>query len=156
MNIQRLISQKWRPGAAATAGAVATVAYSAAMETDKYVTGNTFNDVKFIQGLLGDTHASSRRISALAWALHFLSGVALGEVYAATAKRFLPGPDWLKGTIFGSAFIIAIWPVTPLVDRYHPMIKNGQLPYLANRKAFLQNVLRHAVFGLTLGLLYRD
>jgi hypothetical protein len=126
------------------------------METDKYVTGNTFDDVKCIQGLLGDTHATSKRMEGLAWALHLLNGVLLGEIYAAFVRRLLPGPNWLRGSIFGGAFIIAVWPLTPLLDRFHPMVKNGTLPPLANRRAFVQNVLRHLVFGLTLGLLYRE
>ncbi len=154
--LQRLLPRDWHPGRAAVAGLVATAAYSAAMEADKYRTGNHFHDVKFIQGLLGDTHAASKRVSALAWALHFLNGVLLAEVYAAFGKRLLPGPNWLKGTIFGDGFVLAVWPLTPLVDRHHPMIKNGQLPHLANWTAFWQNLLRHSVFGVILGLLYRE
>src|SRR5579859_1452624 len=126
------------------------------MEADKYITGNHFNDVKFIQGLLGDADASKKSTSLAAWALHFLNGVLLAEVYAAFGRRLLPGPDWLKGTIFGEAFILSVWPLTPLVDRYHPMEKNGQLPRLATWTSFWQNTLRHLVFGLTLGLLYRE
>jgi hypothetical protein len=39
-----------------------------------------------------------------------------------------------------------------LVDRYHPARK--QLPKLAgNRRAFGQATIRHAVFGIVLGLL---
>jgi hypothetical protein len=30
------------------------------------------------------------------------------------------------------------------------------LPQLANWTSFLQNILRHLAFGLTLGLLYRE
>lgn len=153
--VRSLLPRDWRPERAAAAGVVATAAYSVAMETDKYITGNHFNDVEFIQGLLGDTHASSKRTGALAWVLHFLNGVMLGEVYAAFGKRLLPGPGWLKGTIFGGAFVLAVWPLTPLVDRYHPMVKNGMLPHLANWTSFWQNILRHGLFGLTLGLLYR-
>ena len=120
--LQRLLAKDWRPGRAAAAGLAATAAYSLAMEGDKYITDNHFNDVTFIQGLLGDSDASSRKTRALAWGLHFLNGVMLAEVYAALGKRFLPGPGWLKGTIFGGAFIVAAWPLTPLADRFHPKI----------------------------------
>lgn len=152
---QRLLAKDWRPGRAAAAGVVATAAYSVAMEGDRYVTGNHFNDVTFLQGLLGDEDASSKRTAALAWGLHFLNGILLAEVYAALGKRLLPGPNWLKGTIFGGAFILAIWPLTPLVDRYDPMVKSGKQPHLANWTSLWQNLLRHGVFGLVLGLLYR-
>jgi hypothetical protein len=154
--LQRLLPKDWRPGRAATDGLIATAAYSVAMEADKHVTGNHFNDVKFIQGLLGDAHGTKKSTAAAAWALHFLNGTLLAEAYAAFGKRLLPGPNWLKGMIFGEAFVLAVWPLTPLVDRYHPMVKNGQLPHLANWTSFWQNLLRHAVFGITLGLLYRE
>jgi hypothetical protein len=36
------------------------------------------------------------------------------------------------------------------------MIKSGELPRLANWTSFLQNIARHLVFGLALGLLYRE
>jgi hypothetical protein len=154
--LQRLLPEGWRPARAAAVGLVATAVYSVAMEADKHLIGNHFNDVKCIQGLLGDTTASSKRAATIAWGLHFLNGALLAEVYAAFGKRLLPGPNWLKGVIFGEAFVLAVWPLTPLADRYHPMIKNGRLPRLANWTAFWQNLLRHFVFGLTLGLLYRD
>lgn len=153
-SLTRLLAKDWRPGRAAVAGLVATAAYSVAMETDKYITGNYFNDVKFIQGLLGQEIGSKKRGATLAWALHFLNGTLLAELYAAIGRRLLPGPNWLKGAIFGEIFILSAWPLTPLVDRYHPLIKKGQLPQLANWTSFWQNVLRHFVFGLTLGQIY--
>jgi hypothetical protein len=153
--IQNLLPEDWHPGRAAAAGLAATVTYSVAMENDKYITGNYFNDVTFIQGLFGNKNASSNRFRALSWGLHFLNGAMLGEVYAVICKRLLPGPNWLKGALFGGAFIAAAWPLALLADRYHPMIKDGQLPPLANWTSFWQNVLRHIIFGLTLGLLYR-
>lgn len=154
--LQGLLPKSWRPGKAAVAGITATAIYSLAMEADKYVTGNHFNDVKFIQGLLGDATAAKKSTAITAWTLHFINGTLLGEVYAAFGRRILPGPEWLKGAIFGEAFVLAVWPLTPLVDRYHPMVKNGQLPKLASWTSFWQNTLRHLVFGLTLGLLYRE
>ena len=154
--LQRLIDQHWRPGRAALAGLAATVAYSIAMEGDMSISGNRFSDVRFIEGLIERKSSSSKKLSVLAWLIHLLNGVVLAEVYAAVFKRFLPGPDWLKGAIFGEAFIIAAWGLTPLADKHHPLIQSGELPRLANRTAFLQNIGRHLVFGLTLGLLYRE
>ncbi len=153
---QRLISPNWRPWRAAAAGILATAAYSLAMEGDMSITGNRFNDVRFMQGLMGVKALQQRRFLILAWLLHFANGVALAELYAALLKRFLPGPNWLRGAIFGEAFICAAWWLTPLADKYHPLIKSGKLPKLANRTSFLQNLARHLIFGLGLGLLYRD
>jgi hypothetical protein len=150
-----MITRNWQPGQAALAGLIATVAYSVAMEGDQILSGNRFSDVRFIQGLL-EGEKRSKRNFYLSWMLHLLNGIALAEIYAVVAKRFLPGPDWVKGTIFGEGFIICAWSLTPLADKYHPLIKNGELPRLANWTSLLQNIVRHLVFGLVLGLLYKD
>ncbi|GCE14325.1 DUF6789 family protein [Tengunoibacter tsumagoiensis] len=152
--LRKFLSPTWRPASAASAGLLATIAYSIAMEGDKFLIGNRFSDVRFIQGLIGAR--GGRRTLTLSWVLHLLNGVLLGELYAALVKRFLPGPDWLKGVIFGEVFIIGAWGLTPLADKYHPFIKNGELPRLATWTSFLQNLLRHLVFGLVLGWLYRE
>ena len=47
---------------------------------------------------------------------------------------------------------VAAWPLTVVFDRYHPA--REELPKLAtNRRAFGQATIRHAVFGIVLGLL---
>ncbi|HLH60928.1 MAG TPA: DUF6789 family protein [Ktedonobacteraceae bacterium] len=159
MNIVgKLVSTSWRPGRAALAGIVALGVYTAEMEVDMAVTRNHFSDVHFIEGLLpgktGKWEAKNRPL--LAWGIHLVNGVMLAELYAAVIKRLLPGPDWLRGVIFGEAFIVSVWWLTPLADKYHPLIKRGVLPPLANWTSFLQNIVRHFFFGLTLGLLYRE
>lgn len=153
---QRMIRKNWRPGRAASTGLVATILYSVAMEGDMVITGNRFSDVRFIQGLMGRKATAQKKFLALAWIIHLLNGIMLAEVYAAVVKRFLPGPNWLKGAIFGEVFIVAAWWLTPLADKYHPLIQDGELPRLFNWTSFLQNIVRHLVFGLALGLLYKD
>jgi hypothetical protein len=153
--VRCLITPGWRPGWAALGGLLATIVYSVVMEGDKFLVGNHFSDVRFIEGLLAGT-SRSKGTSLLAWLIHLLNGVALAELYGAVAKRWLPGPRWLKGAIFGELFIVSAWWLTPLADKYHPLIKNGELPRLANWKSFLQNIVRHLAFGLTLGLFYNE
>ena len=47
---------------------------------------------------------------------------------------------------------VAAWPLTAVFDRYHPA--RDELPKLGtNRRAFGQATIRHAVFGIVLGLL---
>ncbi|GCF09349.1 DUF6789 family protein [Dictyobacter arantiisoli] len=152
---QKLIRPQWQPGKAALVGTLATLTYSLAMEGDKFLIGNRFSDVRFIQGLI-EGKKRTPKITALSWALHFFNGVALAELYGAVLKRYLPGPDWLKGAIFGEMFIVSAWWLTPFADKHHPLIKNQELPQLANWTSFWQNIVRHLVFGLTLGLLYKD
>ncbi len=153
--MQNVLRKEWRPGRAALAGLLATIVYSVAMEGDKYLIGNRFSDVRFIEGMINGKQRSTLSFLA-SWTIHILNGVALAEIYAALGKRFLPGPDWLKGSIFGEIFIVSAWWLTPLADKYHPFIKNGEMPKLFTWKAFAQNVIRHLAFGLTLGLLYRE
>ncbi len=154
--IRGIISPAWKPGRAAIAGLAATVAYSVAMEGDMSLTGNRFSDVRFIEGLLTGKAHPSRIIHWAAWAIHLLNGALLGEIYAAVLKHFLPGPGWLRGAIFSEAFVVSAWTLTPLADKHHPMITSGELPRLATWTSFWQNIGRHLVFGLALGLLYRD
>jgi hypothetical protein len=153
--VSRLTARNWQPGKAATTGLIATIIYSIAMESDKFLIGNHFNDVRFIDGIL-EGKKQTRGGMTLAWIIHLLNGIMLAEIYAALVKRFLPGPAWLRGMLFGEIFVIGAWSLTPLADKHHPLIKDGEMPPLANWRAFWQNSLRHLAFGLTLGLLYRD
>ncbi len=154
--IRCIIRENWRPGRAALAGLLATAAYSLVMEGDMYITGNRYSDVRFIEGLLDRKSPRHNTFLFLAWSIHFLNGIILAELYAAAFKRFLPGPNWLKGVIFGELFLASTWWLAPLVDKYHPLTKSGELAKLATWTSFFQNIVRHLVFGLLLGLLYRD
>ena len=79
------------------------------------------------------------------------NGAFLGAAYA-RLKPSLPGPAVIRGLLVGLIEHVATWPLTALVDRYHPARK--ELPTLAaNRRAFGQATIRHAVFGIALGLL---
>jgi hypothetical protein len=87
----------------------------------------------------------------IGFALHVQNGAILGAAYA-RLKPSLPGPAVLRGLLLGLIEHVATWPMTVLVDRYHPARK--ELPKLAaNRRAFGQATIRHAVFGIVLGLL---
>lgn len=154
--IRRIIRENWRPERAALAGLLATAAYSLVMEGDMYITGNRYSDVRFIQGLLARKSPRQTTFPLIAWIIHFLNGVMLAELYAAVIKRFLPGPNWLKGAIYGEIFLASTWWMAPLVDKYHPLTKSGELAKLATWTSFFQNIVRHLIFGLVLGLLYRD
>jgi hypothetical protein len=79
------------------------------------------------------------------------NGAIVGAAYA-RLKPSLPGAGVLRGLLVGLLEHVAIWPMTGPVDRYHPARK--ELPKLAaNRRGFGQATIRHAVFGIVLGLL---
>ncbi|SRR5579875_63575 len=140
------------PAYAALAGAAASAAYAVEMYADMAVTGSPLDDVQLLEGMARGKRA---RVPALGMALHLLNGAVLGEVYAAIAERYLPGPAWLRGATFGMTFLLAAWPATLLVDKYHPLIKRGELPMFNRPVAFGQNVARHLVFGVALALVYQ-
>jgi hypothetical protein len=83
--------------------------------------------------------------------LHVQNGAVFGAAYA-RLKPSLPGPPVLRGLLVGLIEHVAAWPLTVVFDRYHPARK--ELPKLAaNRRAFGQATIRHAVFGIVLGLI---
>jgi hypothetical protein len=87
----------------------------------------------------------------IGFALHVQNGAILGAAYA-RLKPSRPGSAVLRGLLAGLVEHVATWPMTVLVDRYHPARK--ELPTLAtNPRAFGQATIRHAVFGIVLGLL---
>jgi hypothetical protein len=137
---------------AALAGAAASAVYAGEMYLDIALTGNPLDDVQLLEGALRGRLARFPILGAL---VHLLNGSALGIVYA-VVRPLLPGPNWLKGTLFGLLFVLGVWPLTPLLDRVHPLIRRGELPRFNSPVAFRQNIARHLIFGLVLGLLYRD
>jgi hypothetical protein len=79
------------------------------------------------------------------------NGAVFGAAYA-RLKPSLPGPAVLRGLLVGLIEHVAAWPMTVVFDCYHPA--REELPKLAaNRRAFGQATIRHAVFGIVLGLL---
>ena len=142
----------FQPVRAGLAGALASAAYALEMYADMAVTGSRFDDIQLIEGAIRGRKA---RIPALGMAIHLVNGAALGEVYAAFAEPYLPGPAWLKGLVFGQLFLLAVWPSVPLVDAYHPLVKAGAMPKLGRPLPFAQNMARHVVFGLVLAISYR-
>lgn len=144
-------SHDFDPTHAALAGAAASAAYALEMYLDMAVTGSQFDDVQLIESAI---RGQTSRVPVLGMTIHLLNGAALGEVYAAIAEPLLPGPRWVRGLLFGELFLLAAWPTVPLIDRFHPLIRSGEMPRLTRRITFLQNVARHTVFGLVIGLLY--
>jgi Family of unknown function (DUF6789) len=131
----------------AEAGGLAAMAYLGAMEIDIALTHYPSSDLQVIEGL---ARGRSSRVPWVGVLGHLANGAGLGIIYA-VVQRWLPGPAWLRGILFSEGFILLAWPTTPLLDRFHPLIRRGQLPPFARRTAFAQNLSRHLVFGLVLG-----
>jgi hypothetical protein len=128
------------------AGAVATAVMTLGQPLDKRLFDSKYDDVEILGKLV--TRGDDWR--PIGFALHVQNGAILGAGYA-RLKRFLPGPAVLRGLLAGLIEHVATWPLVALVDRYHPA--REELPKLkANPRAFGQATIRHAVFGIVLGL----
>ena len=107
-------------------------------------------DPRSVEG--GQARASAEHLNVCrgGWVFHVQNGAILGAGYARLSPS-LPGPPVLRGLLVGLIEHVATWPMTALVDRYHPA--RDELPNLvASRRAFAQATIRHAVFGIVLGL----
>jgi hypothetical protein len=131
----------------AVAGAVATVVMTLEQPLDQRLFDSKYDDVE----ILGKLVTRGDDWQPIGFALHVQNGAILGAAYA-RLKPSLPGPAVLRGLLAGLIEHVSTWPMVALVDRYHPARK--ELPKLvANRRAFGQATIRHAVFGIVLGLL---
>jgi hypothetical protein len=82
-------------------------------------------------------------------------GALFGLAFDAVSERTRLEPRRLALTM-ALAEGVASWPLTVLVDRFHPARGESGIPaLLTNGRAFAQAVLRHALFGLVLGRLSR-
>src|SRR5215831_4481453 len=106
------------------AGAVATAVMTLEQPLDKRLFDSKYDDVEILGKLLrrGDDW------QPIGFALHVQNGAILGAAYARLSPS-LPGPAVLRGLLVGLVEHLATWPMTALVDRYHPARK--QLPKLA-------------------------
>ncbi len=129
------------------AGAVATVVMTLEQPLDKRLFDSGYDDVE----ILGKLVTRGDYWRPIGFALHVQNGAFFGAAYA-RLKPSLPGSAVLRGLLVGLIEHVAAWPLTVLFDRYHPA--REELPKLAtNRRAFGQATVRHAVFGIVLGLL---
>ena len=132
------------------AGAVATVVMTLEQPLDKRLFDSDYDDVE----ILGKLVTRGDDWHAVGFALHVHNGAILGAAYP-RLKPSLSGPAVIRGLLVGLIEHVATWPMTVLVDRYHPARK--ELPKLAaNPRAFGQATIRHALFGIVLGLLEEE
>jgi Family of unknown function (DUF6789) len=128
------------------AGAIATVVMTLEQPLDQRLFDSKYDDVE----ILGKLVTRGDYWRPIGFVLHVHNGAIFGVAYA-RLKPSLPGPPVLRGLMVGLIEHVAAWPLTVLFDRYHPARK--ELPKLAvNRRAFSQATIRHAVFGIVLGL----
>lgn len=134
---------------AALAGAVAALAYFGELWIDDRVFRYKFNDLV----LLGRPFSSRPKVYLpLGLAMHLSAGAVFGVIFY-HVQDLLPGPRWARGVGFALCENLSLWPILPLVDRYHPARHTGELDRLFCWKAFFVSQPRHVVFGLALAWL---
>jgi hypothetical protein len=133
----------------AAAGALAATAWGLIEPLDRRLLRCDYSDI----AILGKAVTTRRGWRPLGFALHATNGAVFGLTYAATRRRTAVEDRRLA---LGMALLehVALWPLTYLVDRYHPARgAPGIPPLLTNARAFGQATLRHAFFGVVLGRL---
>jgi hypothetical protein len=133
----------------AGAGAAAAVAWGALEPLDRRLFRCDYSDV----ALLGKAVTAGRRWRAAGFAIHAANGAVFGLAFHEARRRTGWEPRRLA---LGMALAehVGLYPLTALVDRYHPRRgEEGVPPLLTNPRAFAQATARHALFGWLLGRL---
>jgi len=134
---------------AALAGAAAATAWAAVEPLDRRLFGCDYSDV----ALLGKAVTRGRGWPLAGLALHAVNGAVFGLAYSEAQRRLHVGPRRLALTA-ALAEHVALYPLSFLVDRWHPARgEPGVPPLLTSPRAFGQATVRHAVFGVVLGRL---
>jgi hypothetical protein len=133
----------------AAAGAVAATVWGVLEPLDRRLLRSDYSDI----ALLGKTFTRGRAWRPLGFALHAANGTVFGLAFH-EARRITGIPPPRLALAMALAEHVASYPLSVLVDRYHPARRQEGIPPLAtNPRAFLQATWRHAVFGVVLGLL---
>lgn len=138
--------------AGVVAGSVAAAAYLVAMAIDIALTRYRSNDLRLLSGMVP---GGGRAWPVVGTAMHMLNGAILGAVYG-RLQHLLPGPGWVRGTIFALIENGILWPVITVLDRVHPDIQSGRMPEFNRAVPFLQEIFRHIVYGVVLGWTYEQ
>jgi len=140
-------SRARRACAGSIAGMVAAAAYAVELEIDRRLIRNNADDLL----LLGRLLTANRRLARpIGLGIHLANGAVLGALYGALCHDRLPGPGWLRGTVFANIENVGLYPLALLED-LHPAIRSGELDRYWTWPAFLQSIPRHVVFGIVLG-----
>ena len=137
------------PARAAGAGAAAAVVWALAEPLYRRLLRCDYSDV----AILGKAVTRGRAWWPIGLAIHAANGAGFGLAYAAAQRRIGGDPRRLA-VAMALAEHLALYPLSGLVDRYHPARgEPGIPPLLTNGRAFAQATWRHLLFGIVLGRL---
>jgi hypothetical protein len=129
------------------AGAAAAMVWGLLEPLDRRLFGSDYSDI----AVLGKAVTRGPRWRAAGFGLHAANGAIFGAVYDELRRR-VPLESRRLAVGFALAEHVALYPLSSLVDRYHPARgEPGIAPIGCNARAFLQGTFRHALFGVLLG-----
>jgi len=130
------------------AGATAALVWGTAERIDRKIFGNDYTDV----ALLGKLVTRSRAWPVAGIAMHAANGAAFGLAFDVVRRRTALPPRRLALAMALTEHL-ALFPLGALVDRFHPARGEPGLERVFGGRAFAQATVRHALFGVVLGLL---
>jgi hypothetical protein len=129
---------------AAVAGTVAAAAWVAAEPLAQRLFRTPYSDVRLLGAPISRRHWRAAGIT-----IHLANGAAAGLVFERLGLR-----GWKAGVVVFQAENLVAWPLTAIVDRFHPDRRSGAWPpLLHNGRVFGQEATVHALFGAVLGSL---
>ncbi|HEX2173661.1 MAG TPA: hypothetical protein VHL09_14585 [Dehalococcoidia bacterium] len=137
--------------AGALAGGLAALAYLAEMYADMAVLNHHYDEVRVI----GRAITRDRWWPVVGVIGNLLAGAGAGAFYGAFVAPRFRVPPVAGGLIFAQIENGTLYPpVMPLIDRFHPDIRQGLMPRSFTPLSFVEAVLRHVAYGVALGWLY--
>lgn len=135
---------------AACAGAGAALVWAAVEPLDRRLFAHDYSDV----AALGRAVTRGRLWPVAGLAVHAANGAAFGLAFHEVRTRTAARPVRL-GLALALAENVALFPLAPVIDRFHPARGEPGLAPLATKRGFAQATFRHALFGAVLGRLAR-
>lgn len=133
---------------AAFAGAAAAGCWAALEPLDRRLLRHDYSDV----AMLGKLVTRSRLWPVAGLTLHVANGAAFGLGFEEIRRRTDAPPRRLAlGLALAENF--ASFPLAAIVDRWHPARGEPGLAPLLTGRGLAQATLRHALFGMLLGIL---
>ncbi len=129
-------------------GLAAGSAYLAEQPLDNWLLDYKHDDIQ----LQGEMFFANPYWRPLGVAQHYAFSLTLTYLYVLYGRDRLPGPEWLRALLFINAELALLTPLVLPLDKIHPAVRRGDIQPLGTAKGLLNQFMRHAAFGLALGL----
>ena len=128
-------------GRAAAAGAAAALVWAALEPIDRRLFRHDYSDV----AMLGKLVTRTRAWPVAGLAVHAGNGALFAVAHHLLRRRY-----GIRAVTLALVENTALFPLAPLIDRFHPARGTRGLAPLASRRGLAQATVRHLVFGVVL------